>query len=852
MNAGAGSTPEWLSSIRHDNDALALRFGADHALTYADLARRIELLAPALGEKKRLIAVEGRNSEHAIIAYLAAISRGHAVALLPPGRERLWQEFCEDFDPHLTFRERGGRWRLEAREQAKAELHPDLALLLATSGSEGRAKWVRLSAGNLAANARSIASYLGLAANDIAALGLPMHYSFGLSILNSHLSAKASVSIICKSIIDRGWLDDMVKTGCTNFSGVPHSYALLEQIGFRQCSHGLRFMTCAGGRLSPDLVGKYAGHMRDKGGEFFAMYGQTEATARMAYLPPGKALDFPDCIGIAIPGGDFHLIDEKGERIGKANEVGELVYSGPNVMMGYAATAADLRRGSEMTVLKTGDLALRTEAGLFKVTGRLKRFSKIAGIRVDHSALEEVCLARGMEAAVIGDDKHLTLFHASRRADEEIVGLASTATGLPARYFAATRIAALPRLDSGKVDYQNLKAEARSRKPRLSDRSVLDLFRESFHPKPVASCDTFRSLGGDSLGHVQLALDLEKHLGSLPQDWDRKTISALSETTAAAEPARIETSILLRALAILMVVIHHATLWPVPAGAAILLMLAGYGLARFHAASLFGGDIGGFLKSVLAKLFPFYLIVLGFAVVRQQVPWASVFLIGNLGFGHPDDGTLLPFLYWFVEAYAQIMLLTALLFSMGRIRTLAAKRPFETGLAALALAMALRIATPIAFDLGQRVGFNPTWLLFLVPLGWCAYFAATPKQKLVLTAAAFIAMAIAAVHGGGWTGSWVRYGLTTAGLVLLLFRPQIRFPRVLVWATLTVSAASFHIYLVHRLIPEAFSHDAMTGGLATTIVGLASGFAAFYLHRFARSVSLRRLGLRPSVALSRF
>jgi len=813
MHAQAGRKLEWLSSIRRDNHSPALIFSPEHVLTHDDIARRAESFSERLGESKKLIAIEGRNSEHSIIAYLSALMSGHAVALLPPDRSAMLEEFCRQFDPQFILRERDGRWRLEKREQARTELHPDLSLLLATSGSEGRAKWVRLSAENLAANARAITGYLGLEANDIAALGLPMHYSFGLSILNSHFSAGAAVSIICKSVVDPGWLEDLVKAGCTNFSGVPFSYTLLEQIGFRQHRHGLRFMTCAGGRLSPDLVGKYAEHMKARGGEFFAMYGQTEATARMAYLPPARALDHPDCIGIAIPGGNLHLVDEKGERIDKANEVGELVYAGPNVMMGYATTADDLRRGGEVPFLKTGDLALRTEAGLFRVMGRLKRFSKIAGIRIDHSALEEACRAHGIDAAVIGDDARVTLFHASPAADEEIVDLASGSTGLPIRYFAAKRVATLPRLDSGKIDYTSLKAEARQRKATVPGRSVLDLFRESFHPKPVSAADTFRSLGGDSLTYVQLALDLEKRLGRLPSDWDRNTIAQLSEAAPAAGSAYIETSILLRGLAILMVVIHHATLWPVPAGATMLFMLAGHGLGRFHSTSLFEGDIGGFLRSVLAKLFPYYLILLGFALAWTQVPWASLFLGGNLGFGHPDERTLLPFLYWFVEAYAQVMFLVALLFSIGRIRSFVARRPFEAGMGALAIAVVLRIATPIIFGLEQRIGFNPTWLMFLVPLGWCVCFAETRKQKQLLTAAAIIVTVIVAVHGGNWIGSWVRYGLTTAGLIVLLFWPHVRFPRLLIWPALTVSAASFHIYLVHRLIPEAFGLDALTNGV---------------------------------------
>ncbi|MFZ5672463.1 MAG: AMP-binding protein [Pseudomonadota bacterium] len=850
----AGDGPEWLSAIRHDNHARALTFAAGRSLTYGDLARRVAEFSRQLGQAKKLIALEGRSSEHAIVAYLSALKHGHAVALLPPGRGELLAEFCRIFDPHVVYRQVDGRWRLEHREHARPELHPDLSVLLTTSGSEGRAKWVRLSARNIDANARSIRTYLALAESDVAALCLPIHYSYGLSVLNSHLAAGASVRIICKSIVDPGWLDEVTGSGCTNFAGVPYSYALLEQIRFRQGSHGMRFMTCAGGRLAPDLVRLYADHMKETGGRFFVMYGQTEATARIAYLPPELASDSPDCIGIAIPGGALHLVDEKKQRIEDAGRVGELVYSGPNVMMGYAHARQDLRRGSEIGSLRTGDLAMRTETGLYRIAGRLTRFSKIAGIRIDHAALEDLCRKRGIEAAVTGDDARLSVFHISPQRSDMVAVLLAEATRLPVSCFDIRPLAQLPRFESGKIDYPTLKTMARQTETAdkiAAGRSVLEIFQRLFHPKPVSASDTFRSLGGDSLLYVQAALAIEERSGHLPADWDRKTVAELSRTAARPGPRRIETSILLRGLAILMVVVHHATLWPLPAGAPILLMLAGHGLGRFHAASLFAGDSFGFLRSVLGKLAPYYLILLGFALAWREVPWASVFLVGNLGFGHPESRTLLPFLYWFVETYVQIMLMVALVFTIPAIRTAAARRPFEAGLVMLAVSLGLRVATPLAFDLGDRTGFNPTWLLFLLPLGWCAYFADTPKKKALLAMLAVAATGIAAIHGGNWHGSWIRYGLSAAGLVTLLFAPQIRIPRSLIWPMLTVSAASFHIYLIHRLLPEALGYETAGGGAVAILIGLATGIGAFHLHKAGKLWSRRWFGPKSVLAEAR-
>jgi len=847
----AGDGPEWLSAIRHDNNARALIFPAGRVVTYGDLAGRITEFSRRLGQTKKLIALEAHSSEHAIVAYLSALKGGHAVALLPPGRGELLAKFCASFDPHFVYRQCDGRWRLEAREGAGPELHPDLSLLLATSGSEGNAKWVRLSARNLEANARSIRSYLNLAESDVAALGLPIHYSYGLSVLNSHLAAGASVSIICKSIIDPGWLDEVTRSGCTNFAGVPYSYELLEQIRFRQRANPFRFMTCAGGKLTPDLVRAYADHMNSAGGQLFVMYGQTEATARIAYLPPEQAATSPDCIGIAIPDGELHLVDDKNRRVEEASRMGELVYSGPNVMMGYAHDAHDLRRGSELSSLRTGDLAMRTETGFYRIAGRLARFSKIAGIRIDHAALEDVCRNAGIEAAVLGEDTRLCVFHTSSRCDETVASLLAKATKLPANHFDIRFIAQLPRSTAGKIDYPALKAKSGKADEATADRSVLDIFQRLFHPKRVKPSDTFRSLGGDSLLYVQAALAIEETNGRLPADWDRKTIADLSETPTEAGPRKIETSILLRGLAILMVVIHHATLWPIPAGTTLLVMLAGHGLGRFHATSLFTGDSFGFLKSVLGKLAPYYLILLGFALAWKQVPWASVFLVGNLGFGHPESRTLLPFLYWFVETYVQLMLLVAFVFAIPSIRRAAARRPFEAGLVCLAICLVLRIVVPMAFDLGDRAGFNPTWLMFLLPMGWCAYFADTAKKKLLLATLAIAAAAIAAIHGGNWHGAWIRYGLTAAGLLLLLYWPQLRFPQRLIWPALTVSAASFHIYLVHRLLPDAFGYETSGGGLVAILIGLATGIGVFYFHKAGQVWSRRWFGPKPVLAEAR-
>lgn len=218
--------------VRGDRPALV--FPGHRIVTYAELSRRIVRRAALFGPGRRLVAIEAGTCEHAIVSYLAAHAAGHVVALLPHGQPTLLDRFCADFRPEATCRFVDGRWRTDADIHLCPELlHADLALLLSTSGSTGVSKSVRLSAGALEANARAIAAYLGLAAADRGLLMLPLHYSYGLSVLNSHLAVGASLFVPRWQALDAGFAEDLAEHGVTNIAGVPFSYELFERIGLR-------------------------------------------------------------------------------------------------------------------------------------------------------------------------------------------------------------------------------------------------------------------------------------------------------------------------------------------------------------------------------------------------------------------------------------------------------------------------------------------------------------------------------------------------------------------------------------------------------------------------------------------
>jgi acyl-CoA synthetase (AMP-forming)/AMP-acid ligase II len=859
----------------------ALLFPGAAAISYAELDRRVSRLAQALGAKKRLIALEAEKSEQAILSYLAALKGGHAVALLPPGCGEALEAFETDFAPDTVFRRTDGRWRrIDATGQADGALHPDLAVMLGTSGSTGKSRFVRLSGSAIEANARSIGDYLGLRQDDRGALILPFHYSYGLSVLNSHLAKGACVYIAGKGAADGGFAQEMRTADCTNISGVPYSFELMDKTGFlKEGLPALRFMTVAGGRIGPGLAETFRRRLAARNQRFFVMYGQTEATARIAYVPPESLAGNTDSIGIAIPGGRLRLVDEAGGAVTAPGEAGELAYRGPNVMMGYAERRADLARGHEVDELRTGDIATCDEHGFHRIVGRAKRMSKIAGLRINHEAIEAALARQGIVATVLGDDERLRVAFKEIDIDEgwskftptpnpspqgggglgvgvaefpsplrggtrgggraagrnalreqdHVLQATMAASGLSALHIDLMRVDTLPRLASGKVDLSRLRE--RFERPgnnsgSTRDHDIAAAFRHAFYPRQVSVLDSFETLGGDSLVYVQLSLALERALGHLPHGWEKMPISSLDKARRIDSARRmIGSDLLLRAAAILTVVVHHATLWPIPGGAATLMMLVGFGLARFQSRALFAGDRSRLLFGLLSNLAVYAPILIGFCLARGEVLWPSVLLVGNLGLTAPER--MMPYLYWFVEAYAQLLLLVTTLFGLPAVRAAVKARPFACGLGALGATATLKVMAPFVWNIGAPQIFTLPDVLYLAVLGWCAHFADTrAKRRLLLTASALM-LPFMAYWGGNWTGSWVKFGMVLASVAILLHSPRVAVPDRAARLALPIAAASYHIYLFHRILPEIFlpQPDVAVSQPVAAAVAVISGVA---------------------------
>ena len=316
--------------------------------------------------------------------------------------------------------------------------HPDLALLLSTSGSTGSPKLVRLSYENLLSNTMSICEYLKIIRADRPITTLPMNYSYGLSVINTHLYAGASIIL------------------------TDQSYAQ-KRIHFERMElPSLKCMTQAGGKLSEELQRFFAEYAIKRNIDFYVMYGQTEATARMSYLAPKLAMEKLGSIGKAIPRGRFEIRDDQNNIINQPGVKGNLFYCGTNVFMGYADSINDLcKENLHNGLLDTGDLAEYDNDNFLYIKGRKKRFIKIYGNRVNLDEIESILKKKYSDFKIIccGKDDHLVVCVLKPEKDNCIVSDIAEFTKMNARAFSVKWMDAFPITENGKIAYDLLNKE---------------------------------------------------------------------------------------------------------------------------------------------------------------------------------------------------------------------------------------------------------------------------------------------------------------------------------------------------------------------------------------------------------
>jgi acyl-CoA synthetase (AMP-forming)/AMP-acid ligase II/acyl carrier protein len=835
---------------RHGDRPAVLTGG--RILSYQELADRVGSFAARLGTVRRLVVLAADNSVDSLVAYLAALASGHPLILAPAGNRAALESLVSAYDPDVIVRPGtpgdGGPQLEEVRPGTHHELHPDLALLLSTSGSTGSPKLVRLSQQNVQSNAEAIAEYLNIGGDDRAATTLPMSYCYGLSVINSHLLRGAGIVLTELSVVDPCFWELFRNRRATSFAAVPYTFELLDRVGFTDMDlPDLRYVTQAGGRLDVGTVVRYAEHGRSHGWELFVMYGQTEATARMAYLPPHLAAAHPGTIGIPVPGGDFRIDPVPGM------EDGELVYTGPNVMLGYAEIPADLAAGRTIHELRTGDLARQHDSGLYEVVGRRSRFVKIVGLRIDLGQVEKTLQKLGLHAACAGTDQKMVAAVEGSHDERLLAKMLCQNLGLPRAAVEVHAVERLPRLATGKTDYPAVLALAKPEPEAgaipghtaavpAGPEDVRRIFAGALERTDIGDDDTFVSLGGDSLSYVAASVSLEKALGHLPPDWH---VTPVRDLAARARPRRrpwrlfapLETSIVLRAVAIVVIISTHVDLIRWPGTAHVLMALAGYNFARFQ----LGGErmprLRRQLRSLARVVVPTVAFIGAVMLVTDKFHYTPAnLLLLNTMIG--PEGWTDAWHFWFVEVLVYVLVAMMALLAIPWVHRTERRFPLAFPVALVAVGLLARYGL-VGVDI-----LHTRPVLWLFALGWAIARARTVPQRLALSVIA--AGALPGYFGDPW-----REATIVAGILVLAWLPALPVPALLHRLIGVVASASLYAYVTHWVVfPDLKENHPVLAVALSLAVGVAywavsmrlMGTAGRFTRRFRGRITARLTG----------
>ena len=339
------------------------------------------------------------------------------------------------------------------------ELFADLSHLLPTSGSTGSPKLVRHCYDNIEAAALNISTFFELKSADRPLMVLPLYYTMGLSIVFSHFKVGATILITGRNMTDAVFWQFMKSQKATSFTGVPYSFQILDMMRFfRMDMPDLELLTQGGGKMEKNLNLKFAQWCQEKGKRWIATYGQSECTARMAYLPAKWAVEKVGSIGIAMPNGELSLIDANGNSITTPHTEGEMCYRGRNVTMGYATCREDMNKGDERHgFIKTGDLAYFDEDGCYYIVGRLGRFIKLFGMRVGLDECEQIIASEcKIESACVGTDEKMIVYITDADKTTLVKQTLIDKTHIVATSFEIRVIEEIPKNEAGKKLYSKL------------------------------------------------------------------------------------------------------------------------------------------------------------------------------------------------------------------------------------------------------------------------------------------------------------------------------------------------------------------------------------------------------------
>ena len=444
----------------------------ESVISYGDLVNFCNIFGKVI-RKRTLIFILSENCIGALAGYFGALSNRIVPLIINSETEiDLVHNLLDMYKPEfLWLPERlqshyGNKTIFNYQNYSLVEtgenapvLHEELSLLLPTSGSTGSSKLVRHSYRNIEDNARNVSLLFELTKDERALATLPIFYTMGLSVISSHIYSGATVLLTQRNLTDVNFWSFIKKHKATSFTGVPYSYEILNRLRFFKMDlPHLKLITQGGGKMDENLFRSCANYANTHGKKFIATYGQTEGTARMAYLPADLANSKICSIGRAIPNGTLFLVNEQGQIINEQEATGQMVFKGTNVTLGYAYSADDLIKGDENKgVLFTGDLAKRDADGCFYIIGRMGRFLKLFGLRVGLDECEKIIKDEyGIECACTGTDECMFVYITDENFIEKVKILLIQKTKIIASAFKVCVISEIPKNESGKILYSKL------------------------------------------------------------------------------------------------------------------------------------------------------------------------------------------------------------------------------------------------------------------------------------------------------------------------------------------------------------------------------------------------------------
>ena len=461
-----------IENIKKFKNNIALVTQENESIDYKSLLNFSEIILKKIKSRSLVFLVCGNNVE-SIAGYISFLRSDCVITLVDEKQNyNNLSNLIKIYKPEIIFIKKSkiliegykliitfkNFYFLQRKNKNKVNLNDELSLLISTSGSTGSSKQVRISHKNLSKNTKSIVKYLKISEHDNCITTLPMSYVYGLSVINTHIYTGGSIVLNEHSILYKNFWTLLAKHRVSNFAGVPFTYQMLDRINFynKDLKH-IKYLTQAGGKLDKELNKKILKKFCNKNRDFIVMYGATEATARMSYVPKNFSKNKIGSIGIPIPGGKFSLMDENNKEIKKSNKSGELIYSGKNVCLGYANNIQDLSKGDENNgVFRTGDIAKKDKEDFYYIVGRKNRIIKIHGNRINLEELENNLLTLGFESMCkVGKENKIIIYMKEIKSIQELRKSLPNLTNLHPSVFSIKIIQKFPLNKNFKLSYES-------------------------------------------------------------------------------------------------------------------------------------------------------------------------------------------------------------------------------------------------------------------------------------------------------------------------------------------------------------------------------------------------------------